>query len=346
MKKWIVAGLAGSVLGASGYALIAPVIGQTSSAPLPRVALQSDTFATIAQQAMPAVVNIDTVTRELNPFGGMFGSPFQTERGVGSGFLIDPNGLIVTNEHVIEGAQTVTITLTNGKRYKGRRVGTDPISDVALVKIEAKNLPILRFGDSNRMRVGDWVVAMGSPLGLQKTVTAGIISATEREIALNERINFIQTDAAINPGNSGGPLLNLLGEVIGVNNAIAARAQGIGFAIPSNLVRDMVNQLVAKGRVDRPWMGVALQAIPDEGGVLIAGVNKGSPAAQAGLRPGDVLLALDGRPMNTPGQAVQYLSSKKIGDRLSVTFRRGNQTMRATVVLRPMPVSVSQQRPE
>ncbi|HEY9766550.1 MAG TPA: trypsin-like peptidase domain-containing protein, partial [Chroococcales cyanobacterium] len=330
-------GLAGFLLGLGCWSTVGPVTGQPRS--LPRIPFTSDTIAQIAQKAIPAVVNIDTVMREVNPFQDLFATPYFTEKGVGSGFLIDASGLIVTNDHVVADTQSLTVTLTNGQRFTGRKVGHDPLSDVALIRIKGVNLPTLRLGDSESLRVGDWAIAIGSPLGLQKSVTAGIVSALNREIAINERVNFIQTDAAINPGNSGGPLLNIAGEVIGVNNLIATRAQGIGFAIPSNLVRSIVDQLVSKGKIERPWMGIALTSLPSNKGVLVAGVSNGSPAAQAGLRPGDVITHLDGRSVQTPGQIVQYINGKSIGDRLEVRFLRNEKEKRISLVLREMPVS-------
>lgn len=351
LRIWhvILSGAVGFAVGLTSVDFVRPVEGQPRVSPHPGRTFQTDTIANIAEWAIPAVVNIDTVTRERNPFAGVFGSPFYTEKGVGSGFIVDPNGLIVTNEHVISGAQSLTVTLTNGRRFTGRVVGQDPVSDIALVKIQAANLPTLKLGDSDRMRVGEWVVAIGSPLGLQKTVTTGIISAMQREIALNERVNYIQTDAPINPGNSGGPLLNISGEVIGVNNAVAAQAQGIGFAIPSTLVRNIVNQLQTHGRVERPWMGVALQELTpamaaelgkSSSGVLVAGVTPNGPAAQAGIRDGDVITRVDDVAVSSPGQLVRYLSSKKVGAVVRITYLRDGRTRTANVVLREMPANI------
>lgn len=353
LRIWhvVIIGAVGFALGLTSVGYVSPVEGQPRISPHPGTAFQTDTIANIAEWAIPAVVNIDTVTRERNPFAGMFGAPFYTEKGVGSGFIIDPNGLIVTNEHVVSGAQSLTVTLTNGRRFTGRLVGQDPVGDIALVKISASGLPTLKLGDSDRMRVGEWVVAIGSPLGLQKTVTSGIISALQREISLNERVNYIQTDAPINPGNSGGPLLNLAGEVIGVNNAVAAQAQGIGFAIPSTLVRNIVKQLQTQGRVERPWMGVALQELTpalaaelgkSSAGVLVAGVTPNGPAAQAGIQDGDVITRVDTQPVMTPGQLVRYLSSKNVGNVIRITYLRNGKTRTANVVLKEMPANVRQ----
>ncbi|MBU6429736.1 MAG: trypsin-like peptidase domain-containing protein, partial [Cyanobacteria bacterium REEB65] len=227
----------------------APVAAVSGAASYPE---DHEIIADLVERVGPAVVNIDTVSKERNPFysqmqpfmqdpffGGMWGpfgqmqqTPYVVRKGIGSGFIIDPDGLIVTNNHVVEGSTQLTVTMPDGTKYKGRVVGKDPGTDLALVKIDAHHLPTLPLANPKSLRVGEYVVAIGSPLGLQHTVTAGILSAMNRDVELNPRVGFLQTDAPINPGNSGGPLLNLRGQVIGVNSAVARGGQGIGFAIP------------------------------------------------------------------------------------------------------------------
>ncbi|MBM3274254.1 MAG: trypsin-like peptidase domain-containing protein, partial [Candidatus Sericytochromatia bacterium] len=222
------------------------------------------TFVRLAQQVYPAVVNID-VLQEVPVFPFFADeSPVMVQKGVGSGFIIDGDGLIATNHHVVRGKSELTVLFSDGRRLKGVVRASDGVTDVALVKVKGNGFPVLRLADSDRIQPGDWVMAVGSPLGLRKTVTAGIISATGREFSEAERMNYLQTDAAINPGNSGGPLIDLDGEVVGMNTFIAQGAQGIGFAIPSNMVRHIVSQLKTMGVVERPWLGVKVAKLtPD-----------------------------------------------------------------------------------
>jgi S1-C subfamily serine protease len=306
----------------------------------------TSTVADLVDKVDAAVVNIDTIARtrsQRDPFYDMFFEgeqpPEHEEKGVGSGFIIDANGLIVTNNHVVRGATEITVTMANGKRYTGKVVGTDPGTDLALVKVNATKLPALNFVQNDRqVRVGDWVVAIGSPLGLAHTVSVGIVSALNRGIAINERVNFIQTDAAINPGNSGGPLINMRGEVVGVNTAIAAQGQGIGFAIPAWTARNIVGQLRTTGKVVRPWLGVSIRDLEDGvTGVQIVGVVPTGPAAKGGLQAGDVIIKVDQQVVKDSRDLLTYLNNKGVGTTVAVTVRRGNGTRVVQVKLDSMP---------
>ena len=269
-------------------------------------------FSKLAKKAAPAVVSIETeVVRPV----GMFSRPGfgpqlrgrglpQLHTGAGSGFIIHPDGYILSNNHVVEGARTIKVHLKDGQVFSAKLVGRDPATDLSLLKIEAKEpLPIVPLGDSDSVEIGDWVVAIGNPMGLSHTVTQGIVSAKgRREIKPDERLqyrNFIQTDASINPGNSGGPLFNLRGEVIGINTAINAYAQNIGFSVPINMVKTVLPRMRSTGHVDRSWIGVGIKPVTkklaasfgmsDPQGALIGTVARGGPADKAGLRPGDVI---------------------------------------------------------
>jgi len=258
---------------------------------------------------------------------------------VGSGFVIDPSGLILTNFHVIRQAADILVTLADGTQYRGRVLGVDPTTDLALVKVNAKGLKSLRFIQGENLRVGEWVVAIGSPLGLSHTVSAGIISATNRGIALSDRVNFIQTDAAINPGNSGGPLLNLVGEVVGVNTAVAARGQGIGFAIPAWTARQVVEQLRTKGRVERTWLGVSVRDFAEQNskGVLIVGTARGGPAQLSGILPGDVVLSIDQKPVRSARDLLAYLNVKPVGTTVRLQIVREERRFTLDIELQAAP---------
>ena len=331
----LVAVLVGAGLGAYGlfgfaqYRKSAPAV----SAPIIRVAApeSSNTFRQVAAAVGPAVVNINTVTVVRNPFAGprtpmeeffgeeffrrFFGGPREfTQRSLGSGVIVDPSGIALTNAHVVEGASEIEIVTADGKKHKAKVVGADPRSDLAVLKLQdGSNYPAARLGDSDAVQVGDWVLAIGSPFGFTQTVTAGIISAKGRVLEGGPVADFLQTDAAINPGNSGGPLVNMAGEVIGVNTAIASRSggyQGIGFAIPINLARKIYTELTTRGKVTRGWLGVSVQALTselaksfgagDESGVLVADVINGSPAEKAGLKSGDIIVEFNGKRVTAP----------------------------------------------
>ncbi|WP_066378775.1 HhoA/HhoB/HtrA family serine endopeptidase [Anabaena sp. CA = ATCC 33047] len=316
----------------------------------------------VVQQVGPAVVRIDatrTVSVSPNPvlerfFGEDLPSQEQVQRGIGSGFITSADGLIFTNAHVVAGADNVSVLLKDGRRVQGDVLGVDRVTDVAVVKIPASDLPVVKLGNSDNLTPGQWAIAIGNPLGLDNTVTQGIISATQRSVAdlgvPAERVDFIQTDAAINPGNSGGPLLNSQGEVIGMNTAIIRGAQGLGFAIPINTVQRIATQLATKGKIDHPYIGVQMAQLTPElqskinqsdagvkinldSGVIILGVARNSPAARAGLRPGDIIESINGVAITDTQQVQQQVEATKIGDAIPLTINRnGNQQ---TIKIRP-----------
>ena len=300
------------------------------------------------------VVNIDTVGRPSLGFGpgGFFGFPFGrpeevTPRGQASGVVFTPNGYIITNNHVVKDAAQLTVTLVNGKRYPARLIGTDPTTDLAVIKIDANGLKYATFGNSDTLGVGDWVIAVGNALGFKSTVTVGVVSAIRRRGDLEGKLpaeDLIQTDAAINRGNSGGALADLNGNLVGVNTAIATASPdggniGIGFAIPSNTAKRIADQLVKKGKVIRPWLGIGyvglnddtraelrqrgVSNLPKQDGALIFEVYSGSPAAEAGLQPQDVILKFNGKPVSGRGKAergkvviADEILNVKVGDRV------------------------------
>jgi len=317
-------------------------------------------FNALAEKVSPAVVNIRTVktikgggpvTRhfhgepwgEDHPFKEFFrrfyGDESEREykqRSLGSGFIIDKSGYIVTNNHVIESADQITVKLKNAKEYDAEIVGRDPNTDLALLKIKAwSDVPVVELGNSDDLKVGDWVVAIGSPFGLEHTVTAGIVSAKGRVIGSGPYDDFIQTDASINPGNSGGPLINMKGKVVGINTAIVARGQGIGFAVPVNMAKDIIEQLKTKGEVTRGWLGVAIQDIGDEmsdyyglkdsKGVLVADVFKGDPADEAGIQPQDIILEVNGKSVETTRELTRMIAEFRVGEFVKVKVLRTGQ---------------------
>ncbi len=320
-----------------------------------------ESFSELAQKVGPAVVNISTEKvvkgrdrmREFfgpMPFPGPGGpgDPFRDfferffgdgphrdfrQRSLGSGFIIDPKGLIITNNHVIEGADKIKIKLAGGKEYQATVKGRDPKTDLALLQITANGpFPSLPLGDSDAIKVGDWVIAVGNPFGLGHTVTQGIISAKGRVIGAGPYDNFLQTDAAINPGNSGGPLLNLKGEVIGINTAIVAAGQGIGFAIPSNLAKSIIPQLMEKGKVTRGMLGVQVQVVTPElarsfglsepMGALVAEVRPGTPAEKAGIKRGDIIIEFNGQPIREMNELPRLVAATAPGTKATVKVLR------------------------
>ncbi len=317
----------------------------------------SDAFSYIAEKSAPAVVYIETekvVTAPLNfPFDffgddffkRFFAPPRYRERGAGSGFIISPDGYIVTNNHVIQGAQKITVKLADGRVFKAKVVGTDPFSDIALIKINAKNLPTLPLGNSDLLRIGEWVIAIGNPFGLTHTVTVGVISAKGRSgIGITDIEDFIQTDAAINPGNSGGPLLNLKGEVIGMNTAIFTKSggyMGIGFAIPINIVKTVVQQLKTKGKVERGFLGVVIQDLTPSlarelgvnvnQGVLITEVMPHSPAAKAGLKVKDVIIGFNGKRIKNASELKSFILLTKPGTWVTLDVIRHHKHLKIRV---------------
>jgi serine protease Do len=261
------------------------------------------------------------------------------QRSLGSGFIIDKDGYIITNNHVVEGAQEIKVKLTDGREFSAKVMGKDPKTDLALIKISSlfKDLPVLALGDSDKIRVGDWVIAVGNPFGLEHTVTQGIISATGRVIGSGPYDNFLQTDAPINPGNSGGPLINVMGEVVGVNSAIIAGGQGIGFAIPSNMAKSVSAQLKEKGKVTRGWIGVSIQSVSpeiakafglkEEKGALVAGVVAGSPAEAAGIKRGDIIVSFDGKEIKNSTDLPVRVAEAQLGRTVTVkVLREGKET--------------------
>jgi serine protease Do len=347
----------------------------TNSAASPFAAPQDDisAVAPVAKRVGPAVVQINTsrtVRESIDGFGldEFFGDRVprqeQVQRGAGSGFITTANGQVITNAHVVAGADTVTVVLKDGRNYPGRVVGSDSLSDLAVVKINANDLPTVPLGDSNALVPGQLAIAIGNPLGLSNTVTQGIVSATERsvtEIGIpDKRINFLQTDAAINPGNSGRPLLNAAGQVIGVNTAIIRGAQGIGFAIPINTVKSVSQQLMTRGRVEYPYIGIQMAALTPElrsqinqsnlgfqviqdKGIIVLKVLPNSPAARAGLRAGDVIVSVNGNAIENVNQIQQQVDATGINKPMPVTVSRDGNTQRLAVRPEALPAQPSTQ---
>ena len=294
-------------------------------------------------------------------FGEQLFPPQQrVQRGIGSGFITSKDGRVLTNAHVVEGADEVTVVLKDGRRFAGKVVGADPVTDVAVIDIEATHLPTVELGNSDNLVPGQWAIAIGNPLGLNNTVTQGIISATGRsgsDIGVRDkRLDFIQTDAAINPGNSGGPLLNAQGEVIGVNTAIIGGAQGLGFAIPIDTAQRVANQLITTGRVEHPYLGIRLiELTPDirqeinqsnlpfkvnqDRGVLIVDVGRNSPAVRAGLRPGDIITQVNGVEIQNADRVQDSVEATHAGKTLQITVNRNGLTQRLTVKPEQLPVA-------
>lgn len=359
--------LGGGIVLGSNYISTTPRI--VASTPLKQIAQTQPTSETIVPQNFvtevvnnvgSAVVRINasrTVALSRPPafdpsFRRYFGSQMpnfpdtQVQQGTGSGFIVSSDGLILTNSHVLDGADRVTVTLKDGRTVEGEVIGQDNLTDLAVVKIEEENLPTVVFGDSEALQIGEWAIAIGNPLGLDNTVTTGIISATGRnsmQIGVGDkRIDFIQTDAAINPGNSGGPLLNAKGEVIGINTAIIRNAQGLGFAIPINSAQDIAEQLIANGKVDHPFLGIRMSSITPElkqqlrsqynleigvdEGVLIVEVVPNSPAASAGLRQGDIITAIEGENVILPNEVQKIVARSSAGDTLNLQLIRRDRT--------------------
>ena len=336
---------------------------------------QSKLFVAVSQKVIPSVVHISTVRKvsfQQDRFNDFFGDDFfrrffrdrlprvpegkekeqgkekqYRQMGMGTGIIIDNKGYILSNNHVIKGADKVIVKLSDKREIEAKVVGADEKTDVAVLKIEGDKFTPATLGDSSKIAVGQWVVAIGNPFGLSETVTAGIISAKGRaHVGIADYEDFIQTDAAINPGNSGGPLVNLRGEVIGINTAIVSRSggyQGIGFAIPINMARSIMEQLVQKGKVTRGWLGVVIQEITQElaksfnlgqvKGALIADIMKGSPAEQAGLRQGDVVIAYNGVPVESVNQLRNMVANTGVGERIAVEIYRENNFTTLYVVI-------------
>ncbi|BAU64116.1 2-alkenal reductase [Stanieria sp. NIES-3757] len=337
-----------------------------------QIAVPQNFVTQVVEQVGPAVVRIDasrTVTTQVpavfdDPFfREFFGSQIpdtpqqQIQRGMGSGFILSSDGLILTNAHVVDRADNVEVTLKNGRSFDGKVMGTDPLTDIAVIKIPAENLPTVTFADSEQIQPGEWAIAIGNPLGLDNTVTTGIVSATGRSGAqvgvADKRVSFIQTDAAINPGNSGGPLLNAQGEVIGVNTAIIRNAQGLGFAIPIDTARNIAEELIAKGKVDHPFLGIQMAAITPElkeqlksnqnldltanRGILIVNVVPNSPAQRAGLQSGDVIQSINQKAVQDPSEVQQIVEETPIGKQLLMNLERDGKTINLNVQVGVLP---------
>jgi serine protease Do len=335
----------------------------------PKTVLRSleDAFTSVADRVTPAVVNVSSLSGKATAPGGedperfreYFGEEFydkyfkrrprEDARASGSGVIVDPKGYILTNNHVVENAREITVRLSDARKFTATLVGRDPKTDLAVLKIDSPNaLPVAEMGDSDRLKVGQWAIAIGNPFGLDRTVTVGIISATARtRVGVTTYENFIQTDASINPGNSGGPLLNLDGRVIGVNTAIVAAGQGIGFSIPINEARLVMTQLIKTGRVVRGWLGVAIQDVTDElatsfgvrerEGVLIADVIKGGPADKAGVRPGDVVVEFNGTKIKEVPDLQRRVAGVAPGETVKLTVVRDKQPVSVSVAIGEMP---------
>jgi serine protease Do len=357
--------LAGTALGGlAGWQAAPPAAAQAvqpapqSTAPINVPSAPMPSFADMVARVRPAVVTITTTEQRQVGAGPedmlrrYFGGPMQQERpqtvqALGSGFIVDAEGHIVTNNHVVDGATRVTVKLDDGRELNARIVGRDPRTDLALLKVDAgAPLPHLSLGDSDKVRVGDWVVAVGNPFGLGGTVTAGILSARGRDIQAGPYDDFLQVDAPINRGNSGGPLFSQDGNVIGVNTAIfspTGGSIGIGFAIPSKLVQQVVSQLQANGHIERGWLGVSAQGVdtgiaaalrlPKPEGALVAETNPEGPAAKAGLRPGDVVTAVDGQAVTNPRDLARMIGEKQPNQATTLTIRRDGAEQKLQVTL-------------
>lgn len=316
--------------------------------------LGPDTIQKIVQKAGPAVVKIETEIKTQGRYDPFFNDPFfrdffgdffesrpEVRSGLGSGFFISKDGYIVTNDHVVRGASKINVYLSNKQEpYEAELIGSDEQLDLAVLKINAgSNLPYLEFGDTNELEVGSWVIAIGNPYGLDHTVTVGVISAKGRPITIdgNQFKDLLQTDASINPGNSGGPLINLQGKVIGINTAINAQAQGIGFAIPSSTVTQVLDQLISSGKVIRPWLGVYMQAVTEDiaeyfglekpEGALINEVAEDSPAQKAGLQRGDIILEYNEKKIKDPESLKEEVLKTKIGAKVVLLIYRNGNTL-------------------
>ncbi|MEM7725255.1 MAG: trypsin-like peptidase domain-containing protein [Cyanobacteria bacterium P01_A01_bin.45] len=317
----------------------------------------SNFIAAAVEKTGSAVVRIDST----NPGSRFNSSRRRVQRGVGSGFIINENGTILTNAHVVKGASKVRVTLGNGRNFSGQVLGTDELTDLAVIKISANNLPKLKLGNSDNLKPGEWAIAIGNPLGLDNTVTAGIISGTGRSSGVigspDKRVRFIQTDAAINPGNSGGPLLNQRGEVIGINTAIIGRAQGLGFAIPINRAREIAAQLIDGKQVQHPYLGIGMTTLTQETkedlsqrnnfrvsaskGVVILDVANNSPAARAGLRIGDVIEQIDGRQVATADELQKLVEKSRVGGNMTLKVNRSGRNLNINITPGQFPVSQS-----
>ncbi len=361
----VVAGIVFGALLVSGFGLVRPSMADIKlGTSTPPVNLDADAtsfskaFIEVAEKVTPQIVQIDVASEmKNNPHENFFFFPFkdmpQEERGSGSGIIISPDGYIVTNNHVVENATKVTVGLYDKRTFDAKIIGTDPLTDLAVIKIDAKNLPTAYLGDSDALKVGQWVMAIGNPLSLTSTVTAGIVSAKGRgQLGLiKDRYgveNFIQTDAAINPGNSGGALVDLSGAVVGINSAIAASGTGTyigyGFAIPINMVKSVVKDLIAHGKVTRGYIGIEISNIDDAlarslgmnrpKGIMVQKLVPGGSAESAGIKEGDVILKIDGKDVNQTNELQSYIAGKSAGTKVDLTIFRNGKELDKTVTLK------------
>jgi serine protease Do len=378
-KKTFLAVLVAAALVASGYGIAKALKPYEKEAALPlcspagaatatnsAIALVPANFSDLAEKVRPGVVNIQVVKKVKNigfdphdffsspfggrnPFGDFFG-PFSEgnpprgfqQQGVGSGFVMSKDGYIVTNNHVVENADKIKVKFASGKEFTAKVIGRDAKTDLALIKIEgASDLHPLKLGNSDALKVGSWVVAVGSPFGLEQTVTVGIVSAKGRVIGSGPYDNFIQTDASINPGNSGGPLINMDGEVVGINTAIIPNGQGIGFAIPVNMAKEIAPQLQKNGHVTRGWVGVSIQEVTPElaksfglkenRGALVAEVFKETPAEKAGIEQGDIILKFNGKDVSDSKELPRMLAATPVGEKATIDLLRNGRNIERTV---------------
>lgn len=333
----------------------APTVSATPSQSSPPSPVDSNNlslipdFVSVIAKVRPSVVAITTTVPGVGFFGGQF-----TQQGAGSGWIIDKDGLIVTNNHVVEGASNVTVTLEDGRTFSAESVHTDSVADLAVVKINAQGLPALQIGDSSKMQVGQWVVAIGNSLGMGISATKGMVSALGVSLSVSpgESLDdLIQTDAAINPGNSGGPLVNLVGEIVGINSAKIAQVgvEGMGYAISIKAAKPVIDELIKNGYVVRPYLGTGLYTVdqfaifryrlPVDKGALVTDVASGSPADKAGIKPGDVITAIDGKDVGSAEEVTRILQSHEIGQQIQVTFYHGSAKNTVTVTLTQAPPS-------
>jgi serine protease Do len=363
MTRFVRALTLAAALAASGCASLAQAQQQSASQPI----IAPPSFAPLVKRVVPAVVNIavtesvpadsqslSQIPPELKgtPFERQFRDRMKNRReqvlGAGSGFVIDPSGIIVTNNHVVGHADRIIVSTPTGAEMPARLLGSDDLTDIAVIKVDAPQpLPYVTWGDSHDVQVGDWVLAAGNPFGLGSSVTAGIVSARGRDIGAGPFDDFLQIDAPINPGNSGGPTFNMSGQVIAVNTAIVSPtggSVGIGFAIPAEIASGIVAQLRDKGHIDRGWLGVSVQdtkasANGQSNGVPVAGVDRTGPAAHAGLRTGDLILAINGEHVDTARGLIRAVAATPPGNHIRLTIRRQGQTME-------VPVTVGRRPPE
>ena len=367
-KNMVVLVMVGFMLGFSLQGAVA-----AKNAP---VRMVPENFSALAKDVSPAVVHIrveKTVRGGAAEFRQFKNNPFQgddrskdffdhffggrsprefKQNGLGTGFIIDKDGFIVTNNHVVEDADSIKVVLRDKREFDAEIVGRDPQTDLALIKIDApKNLPAVRLGNSDNLQVGEWVAAIGSPFGLEHTLTAGIVSAKGRVIGSGPYDDFIQTDASINPGNSGGPLINLQGEVVGINTAIIAGGQGIGFAIPIDLANNIIEQLKTNGEVTRGWLGITIQdlngnladyyGVKHKKGVLVADVIAGDPADQAGMKPHDIITALNGKNVTTSRDLTAKSANLPVGEKATVTVWRDGKEKNLSVKVGKRPLTLA-----